>query len=279
MVQTIGVIGAGTMGIGIAYVFAASGSHVTIVEPDPERAQGARTALIDQAAAAHARGKLNLAAREALGERLRFVLTIAELPDALDLAVEAVPERVDLKRLVLAEAEKHRPALLATNTSGITIGELAGALNHPQYFLGLHFFNPVWSMPLVEIVRGRHTHDTTVTAAEKAVTQIGKERIVVADTPGFATSRLGVAIGLEAMRMFEDGVASAEDIDRAMELGYRHPMGPIKLTDLVGLDVRLDIATNLADAYGPRFDPPQILRDKVAAGELGRKTGRGFYNW
>jgi 3-hydroxybutyryl-CoA dehydrogenase len=279
MVRTIGVIGAGTMGIGIAYVFAAAGSEVTIVEPDHDRARIAHTALVDQAAAAHARGKLDLATREALAGRLRFVTAIAELPDALDLAVEAVPERAVLKCAVLAEAEKRRPALLATNTSGIAIAELAGALRHPESFLGLHFFNPVWSMPLVEIVCGPHTDETALAAAQEAVTHIGKERIVVADAPGFATSRLGVAIGLEAMRMLEDGVASAEDIDRAMELGYRHPMGPLKLTDLVGLDVRLDIATNLAKAYGPRFDPPQILLDKVAVGELGRKSGRGFYSW
>jgi 3-hydroxybutyryl-CoA dehydrogenase len=279
MVETVGVIGAGTMGIGIAYVFAAAGSDVTIVEPDHERAKTACAALLDQAAAAHARGKLDRTACEALGDQVHFVTAIAQLPEALDLAVEAVPERAELKRAVLAEVEKHHPILLATNTSGIAIGDLSGALRHPGAFIGLHFFNPVWSMPLVEIVSGRHTNDAALVAAQEAVTHIGKERIVVADAPGFATSRLGVAIGLEAMRMLQDGVASAEDIDRAMELGYRHPMGPLKLTDLVGLDVRLDIATNLAMAYGQRFDPPQVLLDKVAAGELGRKTGRGFYTW
>lgn len=279
MVQTVGVVGAGTMGVGIAYVFAAAGSEVAIVEPNLERARAARTVLADQAAGARARGKLDPAMHEALEGRLRFVAAISDLPDSLDLAIEAVPERAGLKRVVLAEVEHRRPALLATNTSGIAIGELAGALCHPEVFLGLHFFNPVWSMPLVEIVRGRHTNDATLAAAQEVVTQIGKSRIVVDDAPGFATSRLGVVIALEAMRMLQAGIASAEDIDRAMELGYRHPMGPLKLTDLVGLDVRLDIATNLARAYGPRFDPPQILLEKVAAGELGRKTGRGFYTW
>lgn len=279
MAHTVGVIGAGTMGVGIAYVFASAGSEVTVVEPDHERARAAQQVIEDQAAAAHARGKLDLATREAFSTRYRFVTDIAELPHGLDLAVEAVPERTDLKRAVLAEVEKRCPTLLASNTSGIAIGELADALNRPEAFLGLHFFNPVWSMPLVEIVRGPHTDDAALAAAQQAVTQIGKERIVVADAPGFATSRLGVAIGLEAMRMLEEGVASAEDIDRAMELGYRHPMGPLKLTDLVGLDVRLDIATNLAKAYGTRFDPPRILVDKVAAGDLGRKSGRGFYTW
>lgn len=279
LVETVGVVGAGTMGVGISYVFATSGSEVTIVEPDLERTRVARAALVDQAAGARARGKLDLATHEALGGRLHFVAAISDLPDSLDLAIETVPERAELKRAVIAEVENCRPALLATNTSGIAIGELAGALSRPEVFLGLHFFNPVWSMPLVEIVRGRHTNGAALAAAQEAVTQIGKSHIVVDDAPGFATSRLGVVIALEAMRMLQAGVASAEDIDRAMELGYRHPMGPLKLTDLVGLDVRLDIATNLARTYGPRFDPPQILLDKVAAGELGRKTGRGFYIW
>lgn len=279
MVETVGVVGAGTMGVGIAYVFAAAGSQVTVVEPDRDRARTAQQVIEDRAEAAHARGKLDLATCEALSGRLRWVAAIADLPGALDLAVEAVPERADLKRPVLAGIEKHRPTLLATNTSGIAIGELADVLSRPQAFLGLHFFNPVWSMPLVEIVRGEQTDDAALAAAQQAVAHIGKEQIVVADVPGFATSRLGVAIGLEAMRMLEDGVASAEDIDRAMELGYRHPMGPLRLTDLIGLDVRLDIATNLAKAYGPHFDPPQILLDKVAAGDLGRKSGRGFHIW
>jgi 3-hydroxybutyryl-CoA dehydrogenase len=279
MVQTLGVVGAGTMGIGIAYVFAAAGSEVIVVEPDRDRAIAAQKTIEDKAVAALARGKLDCATRESLPRRVRWATAISALPRGLDLAIEAVPERADVKRMVLAEIEQHQPALLATNTSGIAIGDLAGALTRPQAFLGLHFFNPVWSMPLVEIVRGRQTDETALAAAEQAVTQIGKDKIVVADAPGFATSRLGVAIGLEAMRMLEDGVAGTEDIDRAMELGYRHPMGPLRLTDLVGLDVRLDIATNLASAYGSRFDPPQILLDKVAAGDLGRKSGRGFYTW
>lgn len=279
MVETVGVIGAGTMGVGIAYVFAAAGSEVTVVEPDTGRSRAAQQVIADRAAAAHARGKIDVEMRDALSCRVRWVPAIADLPDRLAVAVEAVPERAELKRRVLKEVEEHRPTLLASNTSGIAIGELAEGLSQPEAFLGLHFFNPVWSMPLVEIVRGAQTDDVALAVAQKAVAAIGKEQIVVADAPGFATSRLGVAIGLEAMRMLEDGVASAEDIDCAMELGYRHPMGPLRLTDLVGLDVRLDIATNLAKAYGPRFDPPQVLRDKVAAGDLGRKTGRGFYTW
>lgn len=267
------------MGVGIAYVFAAAGCTVTLVEPDRPRAQEVLSTIRAQAAKAAERGKLDESAAARLPERVTVVDDAGELPAELDIAVEAVPERLDLKRGVLSAMERRGPKLLASNTSGIGIGELAAALRRPERFLGLHFFNPVWSMPLVEIVRGGQTADDALATAEEAVELIGKQQIVVADAPGFATSRLGVAIGLEAMRMLEDGVASAEDIDRAMELGYKHPMGPLRLTDLVGLDVRLDIATNLAKTYGPRFDPPAILVDKVARGELGKKSGRGFYVW
>jgi 3-hydroxybutyryl-CoA dehydrogenase len=276
-VSTVGVVGAGTMGVGIAYVFAAAGADVTIAEPDATRAETAMHTIRTQATRAAERGKL--ADAEAVPARIRTVPNAADLPAHLDLAVEAVPERLDLKRAVLADVEAREPVLLASNTSGIGIGDLGAALRRPAAFLGLHFFNPVWAMPLVEIVRGDVTADDAVTAAATAVAAIGKEKIVVRDAPGFATSRLGLAIGLEAMRMVEQGVATVADIDRAMELGYRHPMGPLRLSDLVGLDVRLDIATNLANVYGTRFTPPRILVEKVARGELGRKTGKGFYTW
>ncbi|MCF6524519.1 3-hydroxyacyl-CoA dehydrogenase family protein [Streptomyces sp. JJ36] len=267
------------MGLGVAYVCAAAGCAVTLVEPDPEQAERARETARKQAARAVERGKLDASAAGALPDRIDVAQAVAGLPRGLDLVVEAVPERADLKRRVLTEAEAREPELLASNTSGLSIDGLAGALERPGAFLGLHFFNPVWSMPLVEIVRGAATTDAALERARATAALIGKETIVVRDAPGFATSRLGVAIGLEAMRMLEDGVADAEDIDRAMELGYKHPMGPLRLTDLVGLDVRLDIAQHLAATYGPRFEPPRILREKVAAGELGRKSGRGFYTW
>jgi 3-hydroxybutyryl-CoA dehydrogenase len=194
--------------------------------------------------------------------------------------VEAVPERVELKHLILRQIEDHcAPTILASNTSGLSIDGLAECLAKPDRFLGLHFFNPVWVMPLLEIVRGPRTDPGVLETAVALAQRIGKEAIVVNDAPGFATSRLGLCIGLEAMRMFEDGVASAPDIDKAMELGYRHPMGPLRLTDLVGLDVRLDIARHLETTLGPRFAPPQILIDKVANGELGKKSGKGFYDW
>ncbi|MGH3714896.1 MAG: 3-hydroxyacyl-CoA dehydrogenase family protein [Micromonosporaceae bacterium] len=279
MTRHSAVIGAGTMGLGIAYVLAASGDAVTVVEPDAERAAAAAGQLSGVARAAVDRGKASAEEADSLVRRIDVVAGVDEVKPGPALMVEAVPERLELKRSVLRAAEVLGPQLLASNTSGLSIDALAGALERPDRFLGLHFFNPVWSMPLVEIVRGAATSEATVRAARDLTAQIGKQSIVVRDAPGFATSRLGVAIGLEAMRMLQDGVAGAADIDRAMELGYRHPMGPLRLTDLVGLDVRLDIARHLAATYGPRFDPPRILLDKVAAGELGKKTGRGFYEW
>lgn len=275
------VIGAGTMGLGIVYVLAAAAEDVVVVEPDAARAAAAVPTLTGVAADAVERGRLEERAAKDLLARISTVAAVPDLPTVgANLVVEAVPERADLKKSILRAVEDHAaPALLASNTSGLSIDDLADALARPERFLGLHFFNPVWVMALVEIVRGPRTSDETLTAARDLVVRIGKEPIVVKDMPGFATSRLGVAIGLEGMRMFEEGVADAADIDKAMELGYRHPMGPLRLTDLVGLDVRLDIARHLEKTLGPRFAPPQILIDKVAAGELGKKSGRGFYDW
>jgi 3-hydroxybutyryl-CoA dehydrogenase len=275
------VIGAGTMGLGIAYVLAAADEDVVVVEPDAGRAEAAIPTLTGVAASAVKRGKLEERAAKDLVTRIRTVAGVEDLSThGARLVVEAVPEKPDLKKSILRAVEDHAaPDLLASNTSGLSIDDLADALARPERFLGLHFFNPVWVMALVEIVRGPRTSEKTLTAARELVVRIGKEPIVVKDMPGFATSRLGVAIGLEGMRMFEEGVADAADIDKAMELGYRHPMGPLRLTDLVGLDVRLDIARHLEKTLGPRFAPPRILIDKVAAGELGKKTGRGFYDW
>jgi len=278
-VQQIGVIGGGTMGTGVAYVFAAAGCDVKLVEPVPVQAEKAQAIIAKQATRAAEKGKLGHAEVTGLPRRVQVISATDDLPRSLDLIVEAVPERLELKRDVLVAAAKRAPAILASNTSGISISELAVGLDRPEAFVGLHFFNPVWSMPLLEIVRRTATSDETVSTAQQVGELIGKQTIVVRDMPGFATSRLGVAIGLEAIRMLEDGVASAADIDTAMELGYRHPMGPLRLTDLVGLDVRLDIARNLAKSYGHRFEPPQLLVDKVVSGETGKKAGQGFYDW
>jgi 3-hydroxybutyryl-CoA dehydrogenase len=199
----------------------------------------------------------------------------------VELVVEAIPEIPAAKRDLLAAAEKVTPpgVLLASNTSSLSIADLAGALERPERFLGMHFFNPVPLSALVELVVGPGTAPEAVDDARRWVARLDKESIEVRDSPGFATSRLGVCLGLEAIRMLEEGVASAADIDQGMVLGYRHPMGPLRLTDLVGLDVRLAVAEHLAATLGPRFEPPALLREKVAAGELGKKTGRGFYDW
>jgi 3-hydroxybutyryl-CoA dehydrogenase len=274
------VVGGGTMGVGIAYVLAISGARVDVVDAGPDLAAAAVERIGSLAQDAVARGRLDAEGAHALRALLRPVGTLADATGGADVVIEAVPERTDLKREVLGTAERVlQPALLASNTSGISIDELAAHLRAPERFLGLHFFNPVWAMALVEVVVGAATGDRAREQALALVQRIGKTPVVVADAPGFATSRLGVALGLEAIRMVEQGVAAPADIDRAMELGYRHPVGPLRLTDLVGLDVRLDIARNLAAAYGPRFEPPRLLIDMVADGRLGRKAGRGFYDW
>jgi 3-hydroxybutyryl-CoA dehydrogenase len=276
--ERAGVIGAGTMGTGIAYVLAWSGASVWLVEPDDAQADRAWATLAGRAAKARLRdgagGHL-----DALLERIHRLTDIDGLPLGLDVIVEAVPERVDIKVAVLAAAQLRKPRLLGTNTSALSIDLLASELPEPTSLVGLHFFNPVWAMRLLEVVRGPQTPDPTIDQALLLAAQLAKEPIVVADSPGFATSRLGLALGLEAMRMLEDHVAAAADIDKAMELGYRHPMGPLRLSDLVGLDVRLEIARVLQRAHGERFAPPRILVEMVQRGELGQKSGQGFYRW
>jgi 3-hydroxybutyryl-CoA dehydrogenase len=273
------VIGAGTMGIGIAYVAAGAGYLVDLVEVDRARADAAPGELRRLWQKAVARGRLSATEADARRTRVIVKTDVAEVADGPDVVVEAVPERADLKRAVLAAAEARGPALLASNTSSIPIASLADGLRRPEAFIGLHFFNPVWAMPLLEIVVGPATAEPTTAAAVAVAGRLGKDPVVVRDMPGFATSRLGVALGLEAIRMVADGVASPVDIDKAMVLGYRHPVGPLELTDIVGVDVRLDIARTLQAAYGDRFAPPPLLVDMVAAGRLGKKSGAGFYRW
>lgn len=279
MVSSVGVVGGGTMGTGIAYVFAVAGAATTVVEPDADRFAALQAEVTQAAAGGVTRGKLPAEVAATLGQRIAHAVSVDALPEGLDLVVETVPESPELKRAVLRAAESRRPAVLATNTSALSIDELAAGLAAPERFLGMHFFNPVWSIPLVEVVRGAATGEDTLGAALAAVAAIGKEAAVVRDAPGFATSRLDVVAALEAIRMVEAGVGEPAQIDRAVQLAYRHPVGPLRLSDIVGLDVRLHIARNLERALGPRFTPPQLLVDKVAAGELGRKSGRGFYDW
>ncbi|MCZ7478566.1 3-hydroxyacyl-CoA dehydrogenase family protein [Micromonospora sp. WMMC273] len=273
------VVGAGTMGLGIAYVAAGAGYAVELVEVDAARGAEAVRRLGELWDRGVQRGKLTEEAATANRERVTLRAGLAEVTEGADVIVEAVPERLDLKRAVLREAESRRPALLGSNTSSIPIAELAAGLDRPAGFVGLHFFNPVWAMALLEVVVGPATAPATTEAAVALAARLGKDPVVVRDMPGFATSRLGVTLGLEAIRMVADEVASPADIDKAMVLGYRHPIGPLELTDLVGLDVRLDIARTLQAAYGDRFAPPPLLVEMVAAGKLGKKSGQGFYTW
>jgi 3-hydroxybutyryl-CoA dehydrogenase len=276
----VGVVGGGRMGSGIAQVFAAAGAAVTIAEADLAAGAAARDRVAMGLLRAAERGRL-AEAPDAVLERVGLAADVAGLPAEADLIVEAVPEDADLKVRVLAAAEDAvaERAVLASNTSSLSIAGLAGGLRRPSRLVGMHFFNPVPASDLVEIVTGPETADAVRDAARSWATGLGKTAIVVRDSPGFATSRLGVLLGLEAIRMLEAGVADAASIDRAMELGYRHPMGPLRSTDLVGLDVRLAIAEHLHRELGERFAPPRLLRDKVARGELGRKSGQGFFSW
>ncbi|GAB3610984.1 3-hydroxyacyl-CoA dehydrogenase family protein [Humibacter ginsengiterrae] len=276
--RVVGVLGGGTMGAGIAHAFLVSGCLVRVVERDDEQCEAASARVLRAVRASVERGTTEESV-EALNDRLSVGTADTAFAEC-GLVVEAVPEQFPLKVDSLARVARSAPdAVIASNTSSISIDDLAATLPEPERFLGLHFFNPVPASKLVEVVRGAATAETILSAAQDWVAAIGKTAVTVADAPGFASSRLGVALGLEAIRMLEDGVASAEDIDRAMELGYRHPVGPLRLTDIVGLDVRLGIAEYLHGRLGDRFEPPQLLRDKVAAGELGRKTGRGFFEW
>ena len=274
----VGVCGGGRMGAGIAHAFLAAGSSVVVVEGDEAAAGAARSRVTESLGKAAERGTLGAGVEEVTG-RLTTTVDVAALA-GVELVVEAVPEDAELKVAVFERVQAVAPdAVLATNTSSLSVDGIARRLAAPERFLGLHFFNPVPSSDLVEVVVGERTDPGLVERARGWVAALGKTAITVRDSPGFASSRLGVAIALEAMRMVEEGVASVEDIDTAMTLGYRHPVGPLRTTDLVGLDVRLAIAEHLAHELGPRFEPPRLLRDKVAAGELGRKTGRGFYDW
>jgi len=276
--RSVGVYGGGRMGAGIAHAFLVSGVEVSLLERDTGAAAAARHRVERSLAQAARRGGLGVDAAEHL-ERLRVGEDVSQLV-GVELVVEAVPEAFALKSEVLRAAQQAAPdAVLATNTSSLSVTDLASSLERPAALIGLHFFNPVPVSDLVEIVVGGHTPAPLVDLARGWVVGLGKTGIVVRDVPGFATSRLGVAIALEAIRMVEQGVASAEDIDDAMTLGYRHQMGPLRTTDIVGIDVRLLIADHLALELGPRFDAPELMRSMVADGALGRKAGRGFYQW
>ncbi|PRQ09037.1 3-hydroxyacyl-CoA dehydrogenase family protein [Enhygromyxa salina] len=282
-ISIVAVIGAGTMGHGIAQVCAMAGCTTRLTDVGQPQVDAGLSMVASNLEKGVARGKLTEADQQATLARLTGTTSLEDAVRGADLVIEAAPERLEIKRdiftRVAAVVSEH--AVLGTNTSSLSIADIAAPIQNPSRVIGLHFFNPVHIMKLLEIVVAEQTSDDVTARMRAFAERIGKQPIVVKDAPGFATSRLGLVIGLEAIRMVEQGVASAQDIDKAMTLGYGFPMGPLKLTDLVGLDVRLSIAEYLAGKLeqGAHFEPPQLLRDMVAAGKLGKKSGSGFYEW
>jgi len=280
-IKSVGVLGAGTMGHGIAQVAAQAGYQTLLYDVTSELAQRGLQRISENLQRGIEKGKVKQQDKEQILKRLKAVADLPELAEC-GLIIEAIPEDLALKRSIftrLSEVCSPR-TILASNTSSLSVSEIAAAASHPERVVGMHFFNPVHIMRLLEIVRAEPTSDATIETVRGVAGRLGKETIVVRDRPGFASSRLGLALGLEAIRMVEQGVASPEDIDRAMELGYGYPMGPLKLGDLVGLDVRLAIAEYLhRELRSEVFRPPQLLKDMVSAGKLGRKSGQGFYKY
>lgn len=277
----IGVVGAGTMGHGIAHVAAVAGYEVVLVDADASVLAAGLAKVRENLDVGVSRGKVSAADRDAALDRLRGG-TLADAARHAAMVIEAVPEKLSLKQRLFAEVEGMAPpdCVLATNTSSLSVGRIGEGLSDPGRVIGTHFFNPVHLMALLEVVVTEATRPAILDAVRAFGTAVGKDVIVVRDAPGFATSRLGVCLGMEAIRMVEQGVAAPEDIDKAMVLGYRHPVGPLKLTDMVGLDVRMAIGEYLARELGnPAFEPPALMRRMVAEGRLGKKAGRGFYDW
>lgn len=269
------------MGHGIAQVCAMAGYEVVLVDANPDVLSRALTAVRDNLDKGVEKGKVEAAVRDGALARLRAG-SLAEAAGGASMIIEAVPEKLALKQAIFAEAAGLAPegCVLATNTSSLSVASIAAGLPDPGRVIGTHFFNPVHIMALLELIVADGTRDEVLAEVRAFGEAIGKDVIVVRDFPGFATSRLGVCLGMEAIRMVEQGVASPEDIDKAMVLGYRHPVGPLKLTDMVGLDVRMHIGEYLARELGnPAFEPPALMRQMVSEGRLGKKSGRGFYDW
>ncbi len=281
-IRSVAVIGAGTMGHGIAQVCAAAGLRTSVHDVHPDVIAAGLDRVRNNLDYGVQKGKISVESRSEALANLAAEADLRRAVTGADLIIEAVPEDLAMKQAIFQVARETAPAhaIWASNTSSIPVGSLSAFVPDPSRLCGMHFFNPVHIQPLLEIVRTAQTSDRTIELAVAFARHIGKDPIVVKDVAGFASSRLGLALGLEAIRMVEEGVASPEAIDKAMELGYRHPMGPLKLTDLVGLDVRLAIAETLArEVDAVRFAPPQLLRDMVAQGKLGRKSGEGFYKY
>lgn len=282
MSDKITVLGSGVMGHGIAQLAAQSGFEVALYDLQAELLEKALDQVRKNLDKGVEKGKISAPERD---EALKRLQISADLDAALNdsaLVIEAVPEKLTLKMELFSKISRKvsDEAILATNTSSLSISKIASAAHKPDRILGMHFFNPPYIMKLLELVHAPRTAPEVLEKARGYAQKMQREIIVVRDSPGFATSRLGVVLGLEAMRMLEQNVASADDIDRAMELGYKHPMGPLRLTDLVGLDTRLNIAEYLhKELGGEQYKPPLILRTLVSEGKLGQKSGQGFYRW
>ena len=282
-IRCAAILGAGTMGHGIAHVCALAGIETRLYDVNDAAVSAGRDKIAANLEKGVAKGKVTEQARDAALARLHISSDLSAAVQDADLVIEAVPERLELKQELFAKVcnSCNATTILGTNTSSLSVSKIAERIPHPERVIGLHFFNPVHIMKLLEVIVADQGSELTLQRALAFGKQIGKECITVRDVPGFATSRLGLVIGLEAIRMVEQGVASAEDIDKAMTLGYGFPMGPLRLTDLVGLDVRLHIAEYLSKTLTPgaHFEPPALLRTMVAEGKLGKKSGEGFYRW
>ncbi|NUE03821.1 3-hydroxyacyl-CoA dehydrogenase family protein [Halorubraceae archaeon YAN] len=275
------ILGAGTMGHGIAQVAAMAGNQVIIRDLEAPILTSGVESIESNLKGGVDRNKLTAEEMAATLDRIQTTTDLATAVSTADLVIEAVPEQMAVKQETFTAVEESAPksAILASNTSSLSVTEIASVLANPERAIGLHFFNPVHIMGLVEVVVAEQTSTETESQAIGFVESIEKEPIVVRDSAGFASSRLGVTLGAEAIRMLETGVAAPKDIDNAMTIGYGHPMGPLELTDVVGLDVRLDILEYLQTEFGDRFRPPQLLKQKVRAGKYGKKSGEGFYVW
>ena len=281
-IQTVAVIGAGTMGAGIAQICAQAGWETRLYDAFPNGLEAGMNRIDAFWDKGIARGKTTVEQKSDWSAKLSAVSDFSEAVQDVDLVIEAVPEILELKKEIFVQLDQLAPpdAILGTNTSGLKISDIAAVTSRPEMVIGMHFFNPVPIMKLLELVRHEHVSESTIELAQEIGATMGKSCILVNDVPGFATSRLGVVLGNEAIRMLADGVASATDIDTAMRLGYKHPMGPLELSDLVGLDVRRDILNNLAEAFDDEsYRPHPLLNQLVEAGELGKKTGIGIYDW
>lgn len=282
MINKIAIIGAGTMGHGIAQVAAMGGAQVRLFDLQQDAVDTGLARIRQNLDKGVARGKVEARVRDIAVGHLRGCTTLVDACTGADLVIEAVPEKLSLKQDLFGQVAGivSERCVLGTNTSSLSVAAIAAAVPVPARVLGTHFFNPVHIMKLLELVHHQGTSPDVLAAVKLWGEELGKRCVVVKDSPGFATSRLGVCLGMEAIRMLQEGVASAEDIDTAMELGYRHPIGPLRLTDLVGLDVRMHIGEYLAEELGnPAFEPPELMRRMVAEGKLGQKSGQGFYEW